>query len=129
MAARPWWPLPSGSKAEGPMGSCTKASSANRLSQPSRSPAVTAARDLRPSSRAFRGASVISLPLSADLGDDVVGEPLQVVDFRRQRLGVLLHAVGPAEAHDDVGDAELLELANSIRSVGIEGDHMALARV
>src|SRR5271165_77193 len=106
MAAFPWCPLPSGSKADGPMGSATTASSVKRASQPSRSPAVTAARERMPSSRASSGSSVIrghSFPWSsssADLGDDVVGEPAQVVDLRLQGLGVLLHSVGPPEADD-----------------------------
>src|ERR1039458_8204773 len=120
MAARPWWPLPSGSNAEGPMGSATKASSAKRSSQASRSPAVTAARERMPSSRAVSGSSVMWCcpSLSADLGDDVVREASQVVDLRLQGLGVLLGAVGPPEADDHVGDAELLQALHAVRCVG-----------
>src|SRR5579872_7318488 len=110
MASLPRWPLPSGSKGEGPMGSWTRASSAKRSSQASRSRAWTAARERAPSSRAVSVSLAVSVMLrcpspvlvSAHLGDDVVGESVQVVDLRLQGFGVLLDAVGPAEADDDV---------------------------
>src|SRR3974390_2552522 len=129
MASMPRWPLPSGSNGEGPIGSCTRASEANSASQPSRSRSWTAARERIPSSRALSGSSVMWSPSpSADLGDDVGGEATQVVDLRLQRLGVLLDVVGPAEADDDVGDAELLEPAYAVGRIGVGGDHVRLER-
>src|ERR1700730_14431446 len=53
MASRPRCPAPSGSNGEVPIGSCTTASEANRLSQASRSFAGTAARAHAPS-QSFR---------------------------------------------------------------------------
>src|SRR5258708_6519551 len=122
MASRPWCPLPSGSKAEGPIGSCTTASGAKRFSQVSRSPACTAARERIANSRALSVSSVMSahsLPRrascpartswperpgpSTDLGDHVVAEALQGIDLGLQRLGVLLGDVGPAEADNHIG--------------------------
>src|SRR4029079_8234290 len=62
-----------------------------------------------------------------DLGDDGVGGPLPGVEPLLQRLGVLLHLVGVAEADDHVGHAELLEPAAAVRGVGVERDHVDLA--
>src|SRR5215831_13852638 len=77
MASLPWWPLPSGSKNEGPMGSWTIASSANTDSQASLSRAATAARDRLPARCA--GCSGLVIPMSVlPAGMDVgVGEPLE----------------------------------------------------
>jgi len=50
IASRPRCPVPSGSKADGPMGSSTTASSVNTASQASLSRAATAARERRPAS-------------------------------------------------------------------------------
>src|SRR6516225_751714 len=116
------------------MGSWTRASSAKRSSQPSRSLAWTAARERIPSSRAVRVSLVVSVMLacpssSANFGDDVVGETAQVVDLRLQGLGVLFDPVGPAEPDDDVGDAELLEPADAVGRVGVGGDHVDLERL
>src|SRR5215469_10286380 len=134
MASLPRWPLPSGSKGDGPMGSWTRASSAKRSSQPSRSLAWTAARERAPSSRAVRVSLAVSVmvavsSLSAHFRDDIVGEAAQVVDLRLQRLGVLLDPVGPPEPDDDVGDAELLEPADAVGRVGVGGDHVYLERL
>ena len=50
IASRPRCPLPSGSRADGPMGSSTIASSVNTASHASLSLAMTASRDRRPAS-------------------------------------------------------------------------------
>src|ERR1019366_4305738 len=62
-AKRPWWPFPSGSNGDGPIGSWTTASSVK--SQPSRSLAYTAARDRLPNSRAVNASSVMNPRSSA----------------------------------------------------------------
>ena len=48
----PWWPWPSGSSLDGPTGSCTTASGANRASHSSLRPAATAAMERRETRRA-----------------------------------------------------------------------------
>ena len=50
--ACPWWPPPSGSSGEGPTGSSTTASAANRASQSSLRPPATAVMDCREARRA-----------------------------------------------------------------------------
>src|SRR5260370_31901526 len=62
MASRPRCPAPWGSSGEGPIGSWTTASEANRLSQASRSLAATAAWDRRASSRAVVVPWTMALP-------------------------------------------------------------------
>src|SRR6185437_4646945 len=41
-----------------------------------------------------------------------------------QRLGVVLGGVRPAEADDDVGDAELLKASHAVGAVGVGRDHV-----
>ena len=60
MASFPRWPLASGSKGDGPIGSCTSASSAKRANHPSRSRACTAARERMPSSLAVVFSAMVS---------------------------------------------------------------------
>jgi hypothetical protein len=46
-----------------------------------------------------------------------------------QRFGVRPGIVGPAEAHDDIGDPQLLQFADPGRAVGLEGDDVDLERL
>src|SRR6185312_9049436 len=130
MASLPRWPRPSGSKGDGPIGSCTTASSAKRSNQPSRSLACTAARDRRPSSRAVSASSVMTTPPlrrpSSCLVDDVLTEAPEAVDLRLERFGIRTGIVGPAEAHDDIGHPPVLQLADPRRAVGLGRDHVHL---
>src|SRR5579863_8854421 len=142
MAALPRWPAPSGSRADGPTGSSTTASSANSPSHPSRSFASAIAIDFLPMSRALPiavASPVAQNPknpqnpkepertrknpdLHLHLGDDGVGETPQAVDLGGHGLGVGPHHVGPTEAHDDVGHALLLEAAHAVDAEGVHGD-------
>ena len=115
MAARPWWPLPSGSKGEGPIGVLHDGVVGEEV-EPGLAVAgghggPGADAELAGGERFVGHVGLLASLGSADLGDDVVGEAAQVVDLGLERLGVLLGAVGPAEADDDVGDAELLRAA------------------
>src|SRR5579863_4928393 len=118
MASLPRWPLPSASTKDGPTGSSTTASSANRPIHPSRSLASDIAIDFFDISNAAPMAS--SSPLCAvcrrtlsavepcvpsnpvcrrnrnsglHLGDDVVGEPPQAIDLGLQGLDVGAHHI------------------------------------
>ena len=46
--------------------------------------------------------------------------------FGLERLGVRAHRVGPPEAHDDIGDALLLEPADAVDGEGVDRDDMDL---
>jgi hypothetical protein len=59
--------------------------------------------------------------------DHVVGVAPQVVDLLGERR--VRHVIGVAEANDDVRDAEILEHANAVGRVGVQGDHMDLERL
>src|SRR5262245_43784747 len=64
-------------------------------------------------------------PHSPHRRDHVVGEAAQVVDLLgERRVG---HVVGIAEAHDDIGDAEILEHAYAV-STGDDGTGQILMR-
>src|SRR5690349_11184841 len=111
MASRPRWPLPSGSKWDGPMGSSTMASSANTASQASLSRAATASRERLPARCA--GVSAMSvLPSRVNVG---VREALQRVLLLVQRR------VGPEPVQeprdrDVVGDPDLGKLTMSVHA-------------
>src|SRR5215469_17043215 len=68
MASGPRCPAPAGSSGDGPMGSWTIASGANRLSQPARSFAFTAACDRRARSRAVHSSFSIGHRLLGSQG-------------------------------------------------------------
>ncbi len=68
--SRPRWPSPEGSIIEGPTGSCTTASGANRASHSSLRPAATAAMERRETRRAGwspSGASQVMLSVTQKL--------------------------------------------------------------
>src|SRR6185437_5674477 len=60
------------------------------------------------------------------LRDHVLREHLQIADLVLQRLGVISLGVGDAEAHDDVGDALVLEPFDAVGGVGINRDDVDL---
>ena len=63
---------------------------------------------------------------SLGLGDDGVGEPPQAIHLGLERLGVGPDDIGPAEPHDDVGDALVLESAHTVDAEGVHRDDVRL---
>ena len=61
-----------------------------------------------------RGPTESRAVVTAHLGHHVVGVATEVVHLGLQRLGVRTFGVGPPEAHDDVGDALLLETVDAV---------------
>src|ERR1700753_4242664 len=123
IASRPRWPLPSGSKCEGPTGSSTMPSSAKLATQASLSRAATASRDRLPARCA--GESVISiLPARVNVG---VGPTLQrVLLFVQRRVGP--ETVQNPRDGDVVGDPYLGELAMAVHAELVDAHRLDLER-
>ena len=100
------------------MGSSTTLSSAKRASQAARSPASTAAIDCLPQLPGGGHDRTLLITSSANRR--------RLSSLVWSDFGVRTHGVRPAEPHDHVGDALLLESPDAVDRVGVEGDHVHL---